>query len=449
MSDELERRWDDAVETAWREFRRRLADRLADLAGPLVVEVSAAVAGDDVVAPYCQVWADDGWLRVEAVSNAYLDEPYLLDPAGEDALEELGFSWPGEPTCEPDTDPGDGPANFWTDVEQREADRAAVLVVRALREVYAVVHPAYLDADGLEPTAEPEQDGDLSQQEGARDLSARDLPARDPSHRVLRPTTPAEVRAAVDLAVAGLYDPTPEWDEDGDLPLTTEKVVVWVTVATAAPRILVHGTLVDDVTDERRALVEVNLLNQREFGLTFALREGRITVVRELGLDVVVPAVLQGELQRILGDADQWASDLAARLGPEEADGDGDAEGHEVPTGRYATAYAVLRELERDRRGSVEPATMVRIFEADTGLLLRALQETDEQLRAARGRLERATERGNPGRVRVSRGHVTYLRTLRTRLRRALRLVVDAPARKSQVDQLALFDEDECGTGRG
>ena len=31
MDDELERRWDDAVETAWRGFRQRLADRLAEL----------------------------------------------------------------------------------------------------------------------------------------------------------------------------------------------------------------------------------------------------------------------------------------------------------------------------------------------------------------------------------------------------------------------------------
>ena len=35
------------------------------------------------------------------------------------------------------------------DLEQREADRAAVMMVRALREVYAVVHPTYLVSAGL------------------------------------------------------------------------------------------------------------------------------------------------------------------------------------------------------------------------------------------------------------------------------------------------------------
>ena len=41
-----------------------------------------------------------------------------------------------------------------------------------------------------------------------------------------------------------------------------------------------------------------------------------------------------------------------------------------------------------------------------------------------------------------------YLRDLAARMRAGLRLMVDAPVRKVQLDQLALFDEDEAGTGR-
>jgi hypothetical protein len=40
------------------------------------------------------------------------------------------------------------------------------------------------------------------------------------------------------------------------------------------------------------------------------------------------------------------------------------------------------------------------------------------------------------------------MRELTARMRAALRLIVDAPVRKVQLDQLSLFDEDECGTGR-
>lgn len=41
MSNELERRWDDAVESAWREFRQRLADHVAAMpdGDSVVVEV--------------------------------------------------------------------------------------------------------------------------------------------------------------------------------------------------------------------------------------------------------------------------------------------------------------------------------------------------------------------------------------------------------------------------
>ena len=83
MSEELERRWDDAVETAWREFRQRLADHLAGMVDgdSIVVEV----VDDEVhgTTPYCQVAAGEGILRVEAVSNAYLALECQLDEAQE------------------------------------------------------------------------------------------------------------------------------------------------------------------------------------------------------------------------------------------------------------------------------------------------------------------------------------------------------------------------------
>ena len=128
MSEELERRWDDAVETAWREFRQRLADRLAGMAegDSIVVEV----VGHEVqgTRPYCQVAAGDGVLRVEAVSNVYLAVECEIDVSQEGALVHLGFD-------PPETDDwSEGETNFWADVEQREADRAAVMVVDALRD---------------------------------------------------------------------------------------------------------------------------------------------------------------------------------------------------------------------------------------------------------------------------------------------------------------------------
>lgn len=420
MSDELERRWDDAVETAWREFRQRLADRASNMVegDSLVIEVADDVNGG--AAPYCQVLAGPGVLRVEAASSAYLAEHLELDDAQEQALVALDF-------CPPETEVWhEGETNFQADLEQREADRAAVMVVRAMREVYAVVHPAWLSAEGLEPTFTPQD----------REASA------DPDQPV-SPRSVEEVRAAIDLAIAGLYDDAPEWDEDGDLPLPTERCTVWAVVSNAAPRVLLHCTLVGVVHDLAATMVEVNRLNRAEFGLTFFVAdEKRVAVTREIGLDVVVPSALRAEIDRLVGNADEWAQSLF-ELGEK-------AEKRSIPPkpSRFTTAWSVMVELEKEQRGSVGPATMARVYENDTGLLLKAICINEQRRREMRGKVREAQKGGRSRTERTALARVEYLRELTGRMRAALRLIVDAPVRTVQLDQLSLFDEDECGTGR-
>lgn len=389
VGGELERRWDDAVETAWTEFRQRLADRLAELEVDDSVVIDADP--DNPAAPWCEVSLTGGVLWVYAIAN------------GEEGLA--------------------------VELEPREVDRAAVMVVEAFREAYGVLHPVYLDAEGLEP-------------EGAvRPLPPK--PSREEADldQVMRPTSVDEVRAVVDLALADLYD-SAEWDDDGDLGLPTEDHVVWISVNNNAPRIMISCVLMDHVVDRPAARVEVNRLNRTELGLTFALTDQRISVAREIGLGACVPGDVRTEILRVLAQVDGWSRDLAERVraGSEPA--------VERAGSRFETAYAVMAELERDQRGSVGPAAMVRIFDGDTGLLLKALRITEKRRRDARTRIREARELKQRSREKVVQARHDYLRDLAVRMRAALRLVVDAPVRKPQVDQLALFDEDEAGTGR-
>ena len=426
MKEELERRWDDAVETAWREFRQRLADHVAGMEEDDSIVIEAPAVHEHGAATYCQVAGGDEVIRVEAVSNAYLPDECLLDDAQEASLVGIGFTRPE--TC----DWEEGETNFWVDLELREADRAAVMVVRALREVYGVLHPVYLDAGGLEP-------------EGA----VRPLPPEP--HReepdlteVVQAGSVDDVRAAVDLAVEGIYDDAPEWDDDGDLGLWTEEQhVVWVSVNAHAPRVLLSCLLLDEVDDAETALVEVNRLNRTEWGLTFTLHDRRISVTRELWLGVTVPLAVQTEVQRLLSQVDGWARDLADRIrtGPE-------APSERRPGSRFATAYAVMAELEREQRGSVGPAAMARIYGNDPGLVLKAIRITEQRRREARTKVREARDHGQRGREKMMRARHDYLRDLGTRLRAGLRMMVDGPVRKVQVDQLALFDEDEAGSSR-
>lgn len=421
MSGELERRWDDAVETAWREFRQRLADRLAGMAQDVSLVVEVVDEAVDGTTPYCQVLAGPGVLRIEAVSSLYLADELQLDDKQELVLSELGFEYPSSVHWQT------GETNFWADLEQREADKAAVMIVRALRDVYSVLHPVYLAADGLEPR--------MPTSKAAAPQPQPDQP--------MSPTSVEDVRAAVDLAVAGIYDDAPRWDDDGDLPLPTERCLLWVVVSKSAPRVLLSCVLLDDVADEAAALTEVNLLNRKELGLTFNLHERRIAVMREIGLDVVVPSALHVEIQRLLGSVDAWSKDLAARV----RTGD-DSVPDERRNGRFGTAYAVMVELERAQRGSVEPGTMARVFDHDTGLLLKAIRITEQRRREVRAKARRARDDGRRRDEQVARARQEYMRELTSRMRAALRLIVDAPVRKVQLDQLALFDEDEAGTGR-
>ena len=53
-----------------------------------------------------------------------------------------------------------------------------------------------------------------------------------------------------------------------------------------------------------------------------------------------------------------------------------------------------MAELERDDRGSVGPAAMVRIYGNDTGLLLKAIRITEKRRRETRTRMRGGTGSG-------------------------------------------------------
>ena len=128
----------------------------------------------------------------------------------------------------------------------------------------------------------------------------------------------------------------------------------------------------------------------------------------------------------MLSQVDGWARDLAERVrtAPEPAG--------ERPGSRFETAYAVMAELERDDRGSVGPAAMVRIYGNDTGLLLKAIRITEKRRRETRTRMRDARAAGRRTQEKVARARHDYLRDLAARMRAALRLMVDAPVREVQ-----------------
>lgn len=434
MTDELERRWDDAMEEAWTGFRRRLADRLAGLddrdGGTLIVQLSEE-DDQDGASPYCQALADGEWLRVETVSNEFLDAQHRLGDGQEQALVALGF---GEP------EDGESP-NFWVDVEQREADRAAWMIVQALREVFGVLHPVYLEADGVESTP------------GAS-TPAPVAPGPPGDEGVREPQGSDELREWLVALVSDLTHTEIELDDDGDVPFMTDRAVFYVTVSSRAPRILIHSTLLLDVVDEERALVEVNLLNRAEFGVTFVLNDGQVSVRRELPMGAFVPGDVRTEIQRLITDSDRWITELQDRCGgrpisESEVSQPRDRRRRTAPTEptdeRFEQAMKVLRELEGEERGSVDVPTIARIFHGDRDLLLKASRWAMSSSVRWSERRRKAEQEGRASYAKGCRAQQRYHHQLRGRIRAALRSVVQAPAAKPERQaQLTLFAEDEA-----
>ena len=427
MTDEIERRWDDAVEEAWTQFRSRVADRLAGLAEDDTLLVDLATPADDdgaTVTPYCFVTAAASSLRVEAVSAMF----FQLSDDQEQALLDLGFRPPSDEETR----------LFWRDVERREADRAAWMIVSAMRDVYGVMHPIYLDAGGLEPVPSGDEQPVV----------------REVDEATRFPQSSEELLAAMQEVVGDLLGREAELDEDGDLPIPAGSTIFYATVSTRRPRILIHGMLVTDVVDEQRAMVEVNLLNKAEFGLTFVLADGAVTVRRELPMTAFVPSDVRQEIARIVGESERWTTDLLTRVGGRAVLGDEQVhqprDRQSAPRSvepvdeRLAQALRVLRELEGEERGSVDPATMVRVFHGDRDLLLSAGRWAVSRSARWSDRRRKAEKEGKASHAKMCRAQQRYYVELRGRIRQALRSVVQAPAKRERVAQLSLFAEDEA-----
>ena len=111
----------------WRVFARRLARYLDWMHGDRTMVLQVAVDEPaDGAAPYVQfAELGPGMIRAEVSSNTYLAAEHRLDDGRQFLLRRMGWQ----------LEPG---GNWFIHVEQARTDEVAELVVRVLREVFAV-----------------------------------------------------------------------------------------------------------------------------------------------------------------------------------------------------------------------------------------------------------------------------------------------------------------------
>ncbi len=307
------------TEQAWRELRRQLADHLAALREHESVVLNVSVGGDeaDGAPPYVQLLqhGDEGTIRAEAVSDAYLDERRALGETGAAVLAELGWQ---SPTHGPFERAGGGSANWFLDRGPDRVDELAELAVRTLREAYGCPHPSFLWTEGeFEPTGlaaplrldEPDASGPPSDEEPSTMAEAVD---RD---QVTYPGGPEELTRLLAETLSANEGEAVEADDDGDFPLRRGSTVLFLRVADDEPMIHLFAELVHDLVDREAAHREVNLLNRE---LLLGSCSVRGDSVRFQSAHLALPfSPLQVRLvvNRITSDLDECADLLAQRTG--------------------------------------------------------------------------------------------------------------------------------------
>ena len=454
MGDFAAAAFDRATEDAWSGFRARLADHVAEMTegDVLVVDTDPTDGVRDGAAPYVQFC---GWgmscVRAEVSSNAYLAAAYRLDDEAVRAVMDIGWT---APVPRRDAEEDAGSDNFVADAERVEADRLAVMSVRVLREVFGVVHPVFLAADGLEVDPAAPAPSDTAVEHADADEPMATMPrGRD------------ELQALVDDALTPYFGHPPKKDSDGDIPVVTDSTVVYVRVLSDVPAVHLFCRLVREVSDVDAARFETGVLNRDGWFVKFTVVDD--AVMAELDLPALpfapehlrdmlgvlcgrVDAVVEDLIERVGGvrelqedddcaDGDQGDDagppslvDLLADLDDEDVDDEGDEldDDPEADTDPIHPAMQTLLELDADRPGSITPEMAASVCSWDRELLLELISWNSSQEIAWRVARDRAADGDDAEEAAVCNGERAHAEGSVTLLRRALRLVVEAQVAK-------------------
>lgn len=288
---------DRSIAQAWDGFELRLAEVISVIDDSADFTIGCAAVEDDRV-PYVTFTAiDRHTIRAEASGNAALGEAYQLD-AGQLALME-GLGW------HPPTAEGPRPtADFWLEMDQEASDRLAAATVGALRDVFGVQHPVFLDpgdlAEVLTPRAEP--------MASSPEYDAEDVVARIPA-------SPEHLDGMVAAELTEMFGHAPLRDQEGDIALRVGSAMLFVRVSADGRELILFSVLVHDIAGRSRAVEVLNDLNAEARMVKFHLVRDRVFASLSVLTHPFVPAHLL-QAVRIMSDiADAIDDDLARKLG--------------------------------------------------------------------------------------------------------------------------------------
>jgi hypothetical protein len=277
-----------SVDRAWEQFESWLADVLANIADGDVLTVSREADAHDGARsqePFVQFCAvGDGLVRGEASSNRLLDRQHWLSDQQAAEMTYIGYELPSTPA---QALARSGSTNFSVDLTRDDSAQLAAMAVRALREVFGVLHPAFLSfrGDARSPFGGLAAAALDTMPASALPLTSEGVPVSGTLARewalaeagpVAMPESATHLRQLIEQALVPMLGRRPLVDEDGDFVVSCSGSLVFIRVVESAPVISVFSQLVRGVADLEAAIQDVAELNSSVEMVKFVLVDDRI-----------------------------------------------------------------------------------------------------------------------------------------------------------------------------
>lgn len=299
---------DRSMAQAWSEFTGRLAEVISMIDESADLTIRSASASDSR-APFVRLSSPARLtVRAEAAANAALGPGYQLSPEQLSALTAGGWQ-----------EPVNGAGSFAIEGPQDAADDIAQAVVGALRDVYGVPHPVFLDPDQLAeiltpgPAAIESSDGTTLVPRVAQTID-RPTGPRGTAFAAILPADRDHLDALVEAELAATLGYAPVRDEEGDIVIRVGSTLLFLRAADDAQDVVLFSAVVHDVDGRSRAAEVINDLNVEARWVKFQLVRDRVFVTTSVPARPFVPAHLH-QAVRVMSDvADGVDEELAAKL---------------------------------------------------------------------------------------------------------------------------------------
>ncbi|MEP9395355.1 hypothetical protein ABLE92_25320 [Gordonia sp. VNQ95] len=378
--------FDSSIDDAWRGFRAVLADVLGDLSDSesTWLQVTGLVADDTATRlDITLTGAHRVRITVRADAPDGVVDRHLLQV---EQLRALGWRRLRN-------------GSYIAEGSRARADDLASLTVDTLRQVWQVVHPAFLAAPFLPPSPEPE-----------------------PTLRIgTAPHDADHLRSLIHTMLETAAGCTIDLDEDGDLPLPTRPYASWLRVCGSAPCIEVFTVLTDKVIDPAHAATVIAAQPTDHAAIRLLLRGRTVVAQRIIDAAVFVPENINGALNDWFTFVEDDAPRIVRLATTREkhttaTDSDPDEEGS------LPDALLTILHLDLDN-ATLNPHEVAEICEHDRSAVLRYIRICEEQESSWNSSADDANRSGDAEERDACRHEARSWAATAAKLRAALRIV--------------------------